>query len=95
MKNSEESMRLARYLKDKRVEKGISQRNLAAKLNYATPQFISNWERGVSKPPVETLKRLSSLIGANLKEMEDIYLEQTLHEVAEDFRRKARYGRAS
>jgi len=52
---------LADFLKQKRVAAGLSQRDVADKLGYSTPQFISNWERGVSHPPINALKKLGEL----------------------------------
>ena len=40
---------------------GLSQRDVASKLGYSTPQFISNWERGVSYPPLGGIKKLAQL----------------------------------
>ncbi len=55
-------------LKEKRVAAGFSQRDVSDKLGYSTPQFISNWERGVSLPPLGKLKRLEDLYGVKLYE---------------------------
>lgn len=52
---------LSRSLQTMRVRANLSQRDVANHMGYATPQFISNWERGVSCPPVESVKKLASL----------------------------------
>ena len=52
-------------LKQLREKSGLAQKDIAAKLGYATPQFISNWERGLSTPPINTLKTLGKLYNCN------------------------------
>lgn len=52
----------AAYIKAKRVKSGNSQKDLAKKLGYTTSQFISNWERGISLPPSESLGILSAVL---------------------------------
>lgn len=56
-------MKLAEFLKAKRTEAGLSQKIVAASLGYRTAQFISNWERGVSQPPIKSIKTLSNIYG--------------------------------
>lgn len=52
---------LGNYLRDKRVEAGFTQSEIANKLGYSTPQFISNFERGLCSPPLKNLKALVKL----------------------------------
>ena len=33
----------------------------AMKLKYTTPQFISNWERGISHPPIKDIKTIAKV----------------------------------
>ncbi len=37
-------------------------------LGYSSPQFISNWERDLSKPPLKILVKLLDFYGINKKE---------------------------
>lgn len=46
---------LSVFLKEKRTCAGLSQWDVAKKLGYSSPQFVSNWERGLSDPPIMTL----------------------------------------
>lgn len=50
-----------KILKDMRENAGLSQADVAEALNYTTPQFISNWERGVSFPPIKVIPKLAKL----------------------------------
>jgi transcriptional regulator with XRE-family HTH domain len=67
---------LSEYLKDKRVEKGLSQLEVAKVLGYSSPQFVSNWERGLVSPPLETVAVLIDLYKISANEV----IEQILHE---------------
>ncbi len=49
------------FLKTMRQRAGLTQHDLASKLSYTTAQFISNWERGISLPPLDVLPKLSYL----------------------------------
>lgn len=46
------------YLKEKRKQAGLSQRAFANLLGYSSPQFISNWERGLAAPPLSKAKEI-------------------------------------
>ncbi len=52
---------LSQYLKEKREECGMSQLEVARQLGYSSPQFVSNWERGIVAPPIETIAVLIDL----------------------------------
>jgi len=48
-------------LKTWREASGFSQREVADALGYSTPQFISNWERGISAPAFDVMPALGKL----------------------------------
>ncbi len=52
---------VGQYLKDKRVEAGYTQFEVAKKLGYLTAQYISNIERGIALPPNRSLTKLIGL----------------------------------
>jgi transcriptional regulator with XRE-family HTH domain len=52
---------LSDYLRQKRVDSGLSQLDVAKVLGYSSPQFVSNWERGLVSPPLETIAVLIDL----------------------------------
>jgi len=79
---------LADFLKAKRVAAGLSQRDVADKLGYSTPQFVSNWERGVSHPPINALKKLGELYKVSSDDLFEVALNATIQEVTADLRRK-------
>ena len=49
---------VGQYLRDKRIESGLTQAKVAEDLGYSTPQFISNIERGLCSPPLKNLRTL-------------------------------------
>lgn len=83
MKNSHLET-LSKYLYEKRVAKEITQGNLARVLGYASPQFVSNWERGLAKPPLETLKKMIKILDLDVDELLNILMkmeEKRLREI--------------
>jgi len=81
-------MKLAKFLKDSRVNAGLTQGKVAEVLEYTTAQFISNWERGVSHPPIDILKKLARLYNVSDEELYSIIEEVTIEETKKDLRRK-------
>ncbi len=55
------------FLRDARKKKKLSQWEVAKLAGFSTAQFISNLERGVSPPPVKTLKFLLNLYAIDPK----------------------------
>lgn len=68
---------LASYLKQKRMGAGLSQGEVAEKLGYTTAQFVSNWERGIAKPPLVALAKLTKLYSLSVDDVLDRYLLTT------------------
>jgi transcriptional regulator with XRE-family HTH domain len=44
------------YLKEKRIAAGLTQQEVADQVGYSSAQYISNFERGISLPPLSKLK---------------------------------------
>lgn len=87
MENEQIGM-LAKFLKEKRVNSGLSQKDVAEKLGYSTSQFISNWERGISHPPLATLRKLSDMYHINPEDMFQALLKTTVAQVEVDLKKK-------
>ena len=83
---------LAKFLKEKREGAGLSQKQVSDKLGYTTPQFVSNWERGVSSPPLKTLKKIGELYHVSSDDLFKVCLDSTIQQVTMDLKRKF-YGR--
>jgi len=87
-----ENSLLAEFLKEKRVYSGLSQMDVAKKLGYTSAQFVSNWERGLSSPPIHTLRKLSELYQIPPDVLFDITLKTMITQVTTELRKKF-YGR--
>ena len=74
------------YLKDKRVASGLTQRELARKLGYTNPQFISNWERGICYPPLKQIKVLCLLLDIPVKTVKMKMLNEFKEKLDREFR---------
>jgi transcriptional regulator with XRE-family HTH domain len=79
---------LSQFLKQTREKSDLSQRQVADELGYQSAQFISNWERGVSSPPLKTLKRLGDLYKVQAETLYQIMLQDTLRRVEADLARE-------
>ena len=55
-------------LRRARIEKGLSQQNLADALN-VDRSTVTKWETGNRQPDAETIARLSSVLGANVAQL--------------------------
>lgn len=60
------------FLRDARVAKGLTQGYVAKQLGYSSPQFISNFERGIALPPVKKLKLIIKLYGLSATALIDV-----------------------
>lgn len=69
--------RVTAYLKEKRVEAGLTQKAVAEEFGYSSGQFISNWERGLVMPPLATVRQLAQLYKIDLKEVADVISGET------------------
>lgn len=81
-------MKLAEYLKQSRIKSGKSQADVATYLGYSTPQFISNWERGISHPPINAIRALAQYYNLSEEELFRVIEEATIEEVANSLRNK-------
>lgn len=93
-KNTTVETPLSKFLVSAREKAGLTQKYTSDKLGYTTAQFVSNWERGVSQPPIKTLKKLAELYKVSADELFDVVLKTTISETATDIKRKF-YGKAS
>ena len=62
------------YLAERRIAAGLTQREVADTLGYTSPQFISNFERGIATPPLPKLKVLLRMYKMPLDKTLDLIL---------------------
>ena len=79
---------LAKFIKDKREEVGLTQDDVGQSLLFKCGQFISNWERGVSYPPLTTLKPLAKKYGVEVELLKAVYAQQLKADFATELTEK-------
>jgi transcriptional regulator with XRE-family HTH domain len=79
---------LAQFLKAKRNISGLSQTQVAEELGYKTPQFISNWERGLSSPPISAIKKIAQMYSISPEELFELVLESAIESAKADLASK-------
>ena len=72
-----EKQQFSAYLKRKRIAAGLSQAEVSRRLGYTSSQFVSNWERGLAKPPLPAMSKLIKLYSIDADEVLDHYLSAT------------------
>ncbi|MBX7231593.1 MAG: helix-turn-helix domain-containing protein [Bdellovibrionales bacterium] len=67
---------LGQYLREKRESAGFTQAQIAQRLGYSSPQFVSNFERGLCSPPLKNLKVLVKLYHVDAGEVIRLILDE-------------------
>lgn len=78
-------MKLKDLIKENRQKQSMSQSRLAKVLGYSSGQFVSNWERGLSLPPVDRLAKISLLFNVDKEVLIQMYLEEISESKRKDF----------
>lgn len=68
---------LGEYLRAKRLEKDLSQAELARSLSDVHVQFVSNWERGLCAPPGHSFHKLIDVLKLNRETLVDVMLKDS------------------
>lgn len=82
---------IANRIKTKRVELGLSQKNLAERVG-VTPPAINRFEKGEKSPSVDTLLKLAKALGVSTDFLlgaesgEDIFIDKDVSEAFKDFK---------
>lgn len=69
------------FLQQQRLKKGMSQGDVAKELGYSTNQFVSNWERGLCAPPLDSLAKLTTLCDINRDELMQVMMEDAKRQI--------------
>lgn len=75
MTRKQKDLKIGQILKEARKKKGLTQRQVANKLGYGSVQFVSLFERGLSKIPYKTWKPLCEIVGISTKRLVKIDAE--------------------
>lgn len=75
----------AGFIKTARIKAGVSQADVANALGYGSSQFVSNWERGISMPPLGSLKVIAKMYGINSENLFKVFLVTTTARMRKEF----------
>lgn len=78
-----EFFELGQYLREKRVNAGITQAELATKLGNVHTQFVSNWERGMCAPPNHCFQKLITVLDLNRDKLVKVMLADSKKVIAD------------
>lgn len=68
-------------IKQAREAKKLTQKDVSNALGYASAQFISNWERNLSLPPKDKLRKLSEVVGLKFERLKSLYIEALANKI--------------
>jgi len=74
-------MKLGTLIKQAREKVGLSHGDVAGHLGYFSPQFVSNWERGLAEPPLAAWKTLCYILKIEKKMVRKILLDRFSREL--------------
>ena len=86
-------LQIGTIIRDYRERSQMTQLDLAKKLNYDSAQFVSLFERGISKIPQETLGKLIIILNIPEKKITSILVSAFEAELAEKMNRGKALGR--
>lgn len=73
--------KLASELARLRKESGLSQRDVADELGYSSPLFVSNWERGISAPPIKEFRKLAHMYSVSVGTLKELFVAREVEDV--------------
>lgn len=83
----------AEFLKTARKQLGLSQGDVAKKMGYDSAQFISNIERSLASPPIESIFKLSEVLGFNYRVFATILLHEKINKLQKQFTKNVEAGK--
>ncbi len=86
---------LGAYLRQKRLDSGYTQSELASSLGDVHSQFVSNWERGLCAPPGHSLHKLIDVLKLNREKLVDVMLDDSRMEIESKVFKKKKTGKKS
>jgi transcriptional regulator with XRE-family HTH domain len=68
---------LGSFLKSRREARGLTQEQLGTRLGYSSGhQYVSNWERGTSPPPMERLHEIAQILEISPDELINVIMDE-------------------
>lgn len=84
---------LGTYLRKAREDNQLSQRQVADALGYTSPQFISNFERGLCSPPLNKLRVLIDIYKLSPQKVMGIILDEQKKHLEKSLVKRAKKAR--
>lgn len=75
---------LGDLLKCSREKAGLTQRQVSNELEYSSAQFISNFERGITAPPLKRLNQIIELFGVPVGRITNAYMAGVAKRVGQE-----------
>lgn len=73
------------YLRAQRIKVDRSQIEVSRELGYSSSQFVSNWERGISFPPLAAYHQIARIYQVSLDELFEQSMEAKVRELRRAF----------
>lgn len=64
---------IGRFLRENREKKDLTASEVARQLKYS-PQFVANWERGMSLPPFKVLRKYCKIIDVSVDSLRELII---------------------
>lgn len=80
--------KLANTLKTARINANVTQKQLAKSLGWGTAQYVSNFERGISAPPVKDIPKICSIINIDPKIIYRLLCDVQVERIQKKFKGK-------
>ncbi len=65
----------------------LSQNDVANHMGYSTPQFISNWDRGISTPPLSSIDKLAKLYKVTPRSLAENIKAKEIEKIEKKYRK--------
>lgn len=73
----------AMTFKEERIKAKTSQGKIAKFMGWTSPQFVSNWERGISYPSPEALETIANAFEMNHAKLSSLILKEKMRDLKE------------
>ncbi len=82
-------------MRENRIKSGLTQRDLALKLNFTSGQFVSNYERGLCPIPIDKIRALINILHLDKNEVIELMQSDSREQLTKDLSADPRRRRAS
>lgn len=81
---------IGQLIRDRREELNMTQLDLANHLGYGSTQFVSLFERGLSKVPLKVLGKVAVVLKMNQKQLKKILIDNESAYIVSEFEQGAK-----